>query len=167
MRLARLVVVLCVGLPSARAAAERGVEAADPVPQATRRDVTPHSLVEAAVIPKRSSLGQRVLKNMSLLGDELGLHVSALTGDLVRLQFDFTRKQGHFGLGGGRGDALLFRVDGDVVVRGAVARITSRVDLGLGGQRLSLDLPDVDFVTQTVAGERAYELRLPLFEGRF
>lgn len=123
-------------------------------------------LLDRPAVPKKKSLSAQVKRNLTLLGDELGLHVSALTADLVRFRFDFARKFGQFRIGGGT-DSFLFRVDGDVEVHGSVARVRSRLDLGLGGERVTLDLPEVDLATQSVAGERAYELRLPVFEGRF
>jgi hypothetical protein len=125
------------------------------------------SLIDAPRITPRPSLSARVKGNLTLMTGQLGLHVSNLTADLVRFNFDFARKFGQFKVGGGASDSFLFRIDGDVEVHGSVARITSRLDLGIGGERLTIDLPDMDLATQTVAGERAVELRLPVFEGRF
>jgi hypothetical protein len=122
--------------------------------------------LEVPEVPRKPSLKVQVTRNLTLLGDELGFHLSTLTADLVRFRFDFEKKYGRFKVGGG-GDSFLFQLDGDVEVHGSVARIRSRLDLGLGGERLSLDLPEMDLATQTVAGERAVELRLPIFEGRF
>jgi hypothetical protein len=130
-------------------------------------DAGEDSLLVAPLIPKRRSLSGRVVDNLTVLGDELGLHLSALTADLVRFDFDFAQKHGRFKLGGGTGETLLLRVDGDVQVQGSVARIKSRVDLGLAGEQLSFQLPDLDLATQSVQGERAVELRLPLVEGKF
>lgn len=124
-------------------------------------------LLEAPTIARRPGMGARLLEGMTLLGDELDLHLSTLTGDMVRLKFDFARKQGKFKVGGGDRELLLFKVDGDVEVHGSIARVRSRIDLGLGGEALHLELPEFELATQTVAGERAVELRLPVFEGRF
>jgi hypothetical protein len=140
------------------------IERAVPVSFASREE---DALLLTPAIPKRRSLGGRVVDNLTLIGDGLGLHVSALTADLVRFDFDFAKKHGRFKVGGGTGDSFLLRVDGDVRVHGSVARITSRVDLGLAGEQFSFQLPDVDLATQSVQGERAVELRLPLLEGKF
>lgn len=119
-------------------------------------------------VPAGRSLSTRIAERMNVLGDELGTHLSTVTADLVRLEFDFVRREGRFRLGGGDGDSVKLQLDGDVEVNAAgTARVHSRLGLGLAGGSLSLPLPPVDLVTRTVAGERVYELRLPVFEGHF
>jgi hypothetical protein len=123
-------------------------------------------LEDAPEVPRGTSMSARVTRNLTLMGDEVGLHLSALTGDLVRVKFDFASREGRFRIGGG-GETFLLRLDGDVEVHGTTARIRSTIDLGVGGERLTVALPDVDFATQTMFGDRAYELRIPLLEGTF
>jgi hypothetical protein len=123
-------------------------------------------LTTIETLAPRPSLSARLVKKMTLLGDELDLRLGALTADLVRLHFDFASKTGNFHLGG-VGDAFGLKLDGDVEVHHGITRIRARVDLGLGGERWVVDLPDVEMVPRGVDGAKGTELRLPVFEGRF
>ena len=113
------------------------------------------------------SLSKRVTKNLTLMGDELGQHLSALSFELVDMRFDLEKRTARLKLGVGEGDHLAFRLDGDIFFRSGYARIKARVDLRIIGQEISFELPEFDMVPRTVSGRRAVELRVPLLERRF
>jgi hypothetical protein len=152
---------MTLGVPSA---------AADPV---VRAEIVPAGLdlgvdlqLQIKTRTKKPSLGRRVKTQLTLWSNELGAHLNVLTLDLVDLRFDVARRHAAVRLGG-LSPRLGFLVDGDIVVRRGVARVQTRLTLGLEGKTLELDLPAFELASQNVQGERSVEVRLPVFEGTF
>jgi hypothetical protein len=45
--------------------------------------------------------------------------------------------------------------------------VTTKVELGIVGRQLKLELPDFEMVPRSFGNERWVEVRLPLLEGKF
>lgn len=123
-------------------------------------------LTEVPAIEPEVKLSHRIRANISELSNELGKHLSALSFDMVGLQFDALENRARVEIDAGDED-LSLRFDSDVHFRGGAARVKARIDLGLAGRRLSFDLPEFDMVPRSENGRRYVELRLPLIEGSF
>ncbi len=122
---------------------------------------------EPIVVSKGRSLSLRVKANLNDYSDEFTLSLRKMTSGLVAMKFDFVGQSARLGLGGGDPNAFRLRLESDVLVTGSQARVQSRLDLAVAGYRLAIDVPVFDVKTESVAGARAVELRLPVFEGRF
>lgn len=122
-----------------------------------------------ASMPARmgSSLSQQVLDELSFLGNELGTHLDTLTLELLELRFDGRRRRMQVGVGTGDSRYLSLRVSGDLHFTGGMAKVSTQVQLGLAGHKLSLELPEVEVEPTSFRGERGVMLRLPLLQGSF
>lgn len=125
-------------------------------------------LLDEPEIGPSPTMTARLTEKLTLFSNEVGLHLSALSANMVDLQVDVSARTAHLRLGGDYDGRLLLRVDSDVKFRrGGVARVKAKLDLGLSGRRLSFTLPDFDVVPRTLDGKHYLELRLPIFEGHF
>ncbi len=114
----------------------------------------------------RVSLKDRVTKNLTLMSNEMGLHMKNLTGDMVDMTFDVKARKARLKLNAGS-ESLSLNLDSKVVMHGKIARVSTTLDLGLFGDTLSLDLPDFELVPQSWQGQRWVEFRVSIIEGRF
>ncbi len=117
-------------------------------------------------VAARVSLKDRVTKNLTLMSNEMGLHMKTLTGDMVDMTFDVRARKARVKLNAGS-EGLSLNLDSKLVMRGKIARVSTTLDLDLFGESLSLDLPDFELVPQSWQGQRWVEFRVPIIEGRF
>jgi hypothetical protein len=113
------------------------------------------------------SLEDHITDRLSWLGNTLGEHLDLLSHDLLQLRFDGRRRRAHVRLGGGSHDGLQIRLDGDIQLDDLNARVHARIDLGLRGRLLHLELPAFEMSPTEYRGDRGVELRLPLFVRTF
>ena len=125
------------------------------------------ALLEEPEIGPRASMSEQITNKLTLFSHEVGLHLAALSADMIGMEVDVGERTAHLRFGGNYSSHVLLRLDSDVVFASGRARVKARLDLGIIGHRLSLALPEVDVVPRSVAGTRYLELRLPLFEGHF
>ncbi len=114
----------------------------------------------------RVSLKDRVTRNLTLMSNEMGLHVKTLTGEMIDMTFDVRGRKARLKLNAGS-ESLLLNLDSKIVMRGKIARVSTTLDLSLFGESLTLDLPDFELVPQSWQGQRWIEFRVPIIEGRF
>lgn len=124
-------------------------------------------LTEIPEPPPTVSLSERMTQNLSLLGDELGQHINALSFEVVDMRFDAKQRKARLKLSAGDDEHLSLRVDSKILFRSGYARVHAKIDLHIVGQELSFELPDFDMVPRSYHGERYVEVRLPLIERRF
>jgi len=113
------------------------------------------------------SLSERMTRNLTLIGDEVGQHLNAMSFELLDLRFDVRKKNAQLKLAAGDDEHLSLRVDSDIQFQSGYARVRAKIDLHVVGQRLSLELPEFDMVPRSYAGERYVEVRLPLIQHSF
>jgi hypothetical protein len=113
------------------------------------------------------TLSQQITDQLTLFGNTLGSHLDALSMELVSLRFDGRRRRAFVRLGGGDAQYLTFRLASDVHFTEGLARVTTRIDLGLAGRRFHLELPEVEMTPTEYRGERGVVVRLPLFRRDF
>ena len=109
---------------------------------------------------------ERVFKRV-LLGNDVGLHVSALTLDLVAFAFDDSGRTAHVRVGAGLGEKLTLRVGGKISFERGLAKVDARIDLGIAGHKLALELPQFEMVPRSLDGRRYVELRVPIVQLSF
>lgn len=112
-------------------------------------------------------LSEQIVDTMTELGNTLGAHVDALSNEMLQLRFDGRKRRAYVRLGGGDAQLLTFRLASDIHFSDGRAKLTTRVDLGIAGRALHLELPDVEMVPASYRGERGVEVRLPLFQHAF
>jgi len=113
------------------------------------------------------TLSQQITDQLTLLGNTLGYHLDVLSNEMLTLRFDGRRRRAYVRLGGGDAQYLTFRLASDVHFTEGLARVTTRVDLGIGGRALHLELPDIEMTPTELHGERGVVVRLPLFRRSF
>ncbi len=124
-------------------------------------------LTDIPEAPPTVSLAERMTRNLTLLGDELGQHINALSFELVDMRFDAKERKARLKLSAGDDEHLSLRVDSRILFRSGYARVHAKIDLHIVGQDLSFELPDFEMVPRSYHGERYVEVRLPLIERRF
>lgn len=117
----------------------------------------------------RLTLSQQITDQLTELGNTVGHHVNTLSNDAIALDFDGRRRRAkvRLGLAEGPDRYLTFKIAGDVHFTHGVARAKVRLDLGVAGHVLHLELPDVEMAPAEYRGERGVEIRLPLFKREF
>jgi hypothetical protein len=116
---------------------------------------------------QRLTLSQQIADQLTLLGNTLGYHLDLLSKETLSLRFDGRRRRAYVRLGAGDAQYLTFRLASDVHFTQGLARVTTRVDLGIAGRALHLELPDVEMTPTEYHGERGVVVRLPLFRRSF
>src|SRR5690242_11084431 len=113
------------------------------------------------------TLSQQITDQLTLLGNTLGYHLDVLSKETLSLRFDGRRRRAYVRLGAGDAQYLTFRLASDVHFTQGLARVTTRVDLGIAGRALHIELPDVEMTPTEFHGERGVVVRLPLFRRSF
>lgn len=123
--------------------------------------------LSAPRIPKSISLGDKLEAKATLWSNVAARHLSALSFDLVKLHFDVRHQRARFRLGGGHDGKLALHIAGHVVMHGSTARVAARIAFGVAGHRYAVNLPEVDLVPRSEAGNRYVELLVPLVRRSF
>lgn len=115
----------------------------------------------------RLTLSQQITDRLTLLGNTLGYHLDVLSRETLSLRFDGRARRAYLRLGAGDAQYLTFRLASDVHFTEGLARVTTRIDLGIAGRALHVELPDVEMTPTEYHGERGVVLRLPLLRRTF
>lgn len=117
----------------------------------------------------RLTLSQQITDQLTELGNTVGHHVNTLSNDAIALGFDGRRRRAkvRLGLEDTPDSYLTFKIAGDVHFTHGVARVAARLDIGVAGYVLHLELPDVEMAPASYRGERGVEIRIPLFKRSF
>lgn len=118
------------------------------------------------VVPKLQ-LSIVVQENVSDYSNMAAIQVSDLTLGLVDMRFDVEKKWARFRLGGGQSEYFRLKLNSDIQFQKGKARLATRVELGMAGHQWQIEVPELDLDTESVSGERAVTLSLPLLEGQF
>ena len=116
------------------------------------------------------SLQQQITDRLTAMGNTLGFHLDQLSNDVLALTFDGRRRLAkiRFGTHGSENERYLtFRVDSDVHFADGMAKVTARLELGLAGHLVRVELPDFEMVPAEYRGDRGVEIRLPLLRRSF
>ena len=117
----------------------------------------------------RLTLSQQITDQLTELGNSVGHHVNMLSNDAIALGFDGRRRRAkvRLGLEDTPDRYLTFRLAGDVHFTQGVARVAARLDIGVAGYVLHLELPDIEMAPASYRGERGVEIRVPLWKRSF
>lgn len=110
---------------------------------------------------------RRVIDTLDQAAGDLQVGLRAATLDLLDVRFDVRQRHALLRLGGEIGDSFALRLDGKVVWRDGGARIATRLELGVAGERMSLRIPDFYLAPCNVNGQSGVEVRVPVLEGKF
>jgi len=109
----------------------------------------------------------RLAEKMTLAGDELGLHLRAVTFDTLDMNFDGHKKIAHLRMQAGEAKKVALGIDSDVAFKSGYARVDATLKLGVLGRSWELELPEFDMVPRSYDGHRYVELRLPVIDFKF
>jgi hypothetical protein len=113
------------------------------------------------------SLSEQITDQLTELGNFMGEHVSVLSHDMLTMTFDGRRRRAFFSIGGGDARFLEFKLASDVQFFDGRAQINAKLDLSIAGNKLELELPEMEMVPASYRGERGVEVRVPLFRRTF
>jgi hypothetical protein len=117
---------------------------------------------------RERSLSERLAERMTSLGDALGAHVGALSGDLVAIRIDGHRRAARVRVGGrSAGGGLALSWTGDVQWIDGAARVRAQLDAAVAGRALHLQLPEVQLTAAEHRGARGVVVRVPLLRASF
>jgi hypothetical protein len=108
-----------------------------------------------------------ITDHLSALGNVLGKHMTLLSDQMFGLHVDGRAQRAKLRLGTGTGHYLAFKLDSDWYFSDGKARISARVQLGLAGHEVALQLPAMEMEPTSYHGEDGVMLKLPLFERRW
>jgi len=108
-----------------------------------------------------------ITDHLSDLGNKLGNHMTLLSDQMFGLHVDGRGQRARLRLGTGTGHYLAFKLDSDWYFSDGKARINARVQLGVAGHELALQLPAMEMEPTSYHGEDGVMLKLPLFERRW
>jgi hypothetical protein len=110
---------------------------------------------------------QRLVEHLNDLGNHFGHHVDVLSHDLVAMHFDARANRARLRLGGGDVRYLQFRVDTRWYFADNLAHVDTRIDLGIAGHVLHVQLPEMDLSRDSYHGVQLVQLNVPLLQRRF
>src|SRR5262249_1727671 len=116
---------------------------------------------------QRLKLSQQITDHLTELGNFIGTQMNVLSDDMLGLTFDGRRSRARLRFGTGEGHYLRFTVDSDWHFTQGKARVAAKLALGIGDHQWHVELPDMEMLPASYAGERGVEIRLPLFERRW
>lgn len=109
----------------------------------------------------------RLAEKMTLAGDELGLHLRAITFNSIDMNFDGHKRIAHLRMQAGEVKKFALGIDSDVAFKKGYARVNATVKLGVAGKSWQLEVPEFDVVPRSWDGERYVEVRLPVVDFSF
>jgi hypothetical protein len=109
----------------------------------------------------------RLAEKMTLAGDELGLHLRAITFNSLDMNFDGHKRIAHLRMQAGEAKKMALGIDSDVAFKSGFARVNATVKFGVLGKSWQLELPEFDMVPRSYDGHRYVELRLPVIDFKF
>jgi hypothetical protein len=124
-------------------------------------------ILEVKEIERGPKWSYRLAEKMTIAGDELGLHLRAISFNSLDLDFDGHKRIAHMRVQAGQAKKLALELDSDVAFQKGYARVAATVKLGVMGKVFKIDLPEFDMVPRTLSGQRYVELRLPVIDLRF
>lgn len=154
-------VAICVGAADATA---------DPLPAeeaSTLEFSAPQHMLEQPTIAPKLKLSAAVKANLNQYSNQAALQLGEMTMGMLDMRFDLQNKRARVNFGGGDPESFRLHIDSDVLIGKGRARIQARVDLAIAGIQWKIEMPDVDLDTESVSGERAVMLTLPVVEGKF
>ncbi len=113
------------------------------------------------------SLSTRIWGSVNDYSNETALRFRELTLGLVDMKFDLQKKRGRFNLGGGNPEAFRLYLGSNIVIGEGKAHVQAQLDLALAGYQMQIEIPDIDLHSESVSGQRAYVLSMPLVTQRF
>jgi hypothetical protein len=116
---------------------------------------------------RQMTMGQQLTDSLTELGNTLGYHLDTLSNDMVALKFDGRQRRARVKFGMIDSEYATFKFDSVVHFRDGMAMIQARLDLGIGGHVVHLDLPDMEMLPTEYHGERGVQLRVPLYRYYF
>lgn len=108
-----------------------------------------------------------ITDHLSELGNTLGKQMTKLSDQLIGIRVDGRAQRARLRVGTGTGHYLAFKLDSDWFFSNGKARINARVQLGLAGHEVALQLPAMEMEPTSYHGEDGVMLKLPLFERRW
>ena len=163
-----LPILLCLLVGAPVAAYADGLGDSQPVEAPVIEVGFPNSpLLEAPVIGPRFKLSAAVKDNVNDLSNAAAFQISELTAGLLDMRFDLHKKRARLHLGGGDSESFRLHVNSDVLIGKGRARVAARIDLAIAGHSFELEVPEFDVDTESVTGERAVLVSLPVLEGKF
>ncbi|HEY8145797.1 MAG TPA: hypothetical protein VIG06_24120 [Kofleriaceae bacterium] len=109
----------------------------------------------------------RLAEKMTLAGDELGLHLRAITFNSIDMDFDGHKRIAHLRMQAGEAKKVALGIDSDVAFKSGYARVAATVKFGVAGKTWQVELPEFDMVPRSYDGHKYVELRLPVIDFRF
>jgi hypothetical protein len=113
------------------------------------------------------TLSEQITDQLTELGNFVGEHMNVLSHDMFAMTFDGRRRRAFFSVGGGDARFLEFKLASDVQFFDGRAQINAKIDLSIAGNKLELELPEMEMVPASYRGERGVEVRVPLFRRTF
>lgn len=114
------------------------------------------------------TLSQQITDELTALGNTLGAHLGALSYGELGLEVDGRHRRARVRVGSSDTERyLVFRLASDIQFAHGVALVHAKLDLGVGGHLVELELPDFEMAPTEVRGERGVEIRVPLIKRRF
>lgn len=116
---------------------------------------------------RQLKLSDQITEQLTELGNFMGTHMNALSHDVLAMTFDGRRRRAFVRIGGGDARFLEFKLASNVQFSDGKAQINARIDLTVAGNKMHLELPEMEMVPASYRGERGVEVRLPLFRRNF
>lgn len=111
------------------------------------------------------SVDDRMVDNLSDWTNRvMGAHLDKMSHDLVALHVDMRAGRARLRFGMGDGRLLKFKFDSDWHFVDGKARMTAKLDLGVSGHMLHVDVPAVDVSTDSYRGQDLVQVNVPLLQ---
>jgi hypothetical protein len=114
-----------------------------------------------------TSLEQQITDHLTDLGNELGTHMHVLSHEVIGLKVDGRARRARFRLTAGDAHYLSLDLDSDWLFSNGKARIAAKVDLGVAGRVLHVELPDMEMIPDSYHGSQLVQINVPLLERRW
>ena len=111
--------------------------------------------------------GDQLTDHLTELGNQIGEHLDLLSHDYFRIHVDGRAQRARMRLGGGNPRYLAFRVDSDWHFAEGKARVAAKLELGLAGHEINVQLPAMDLSTDNYHGEGMVQVNIPVLERHF
>ncbi len=116
---------------------------------------------------KGLTLEERITDHLTEIGNLLGARVNHLSDHLLSLRVDGRRNRARLAFGGGNAHYLEFKVDSDWLFADGKAHVQAKLELGLLGHKMSVELPDMDLSRDSYAGQDMVTVNVSVLQRRF
>ena len=116
---------------------------------------------------EKLSIEDRITDHLTEMGNSIADHMNKLSDHMLSLHVDGRRNRARLAFGGGNAHYLEFKVDSDWLFADGKAHVQAKLELGLLGHKMDIELPNMDLSRDSYGGQDMVTVNVSVLQRRF